>query len=61
MLIIYSEQQKEKLLNMIDPDDKNEQFYSVDDSNIDNTNIPGSISSNQSNSNTKTEGSGYQK
>jgi hypothetical protein len=49
------------LLNMIDPEDKNEQFYMVNSANIDNTNIPGKINLNNTTVNTEKIGDGYKK
>lgn len=47
------------LLNMIDPNDKNEQFYKINPENIDNSNIPGNININKFTSDVIKEGDGY--
>ena len=44
---------------MIDPEDKNEQFYMVNSSNIDNTNIPGTINRTNPLVDTEKVGDGY--
>ena len=43
-----------------DPEDKNEQFYKVNSSNIDNSNIPGNMNSNDTTNDTQKIGDGYQ-
>lgn len=48
------------LLNMIDPEDRNEQFYKVNNDNIDNSNTPGNININKLTSDVMKEGNGYQ-
>ena len=45
---------------MIDPEDKNEQFYMVNQNNIDNSNIPGNVNVNETNVDTQKIGDGYQ-
>ena len=46
-------------VTMIDSNDKNEQFYSIKNNSIDNTNTPGNTSSNRI-INARSEGDGYQ-